>query len=477
MKLSELYAEWLLPTGQWFLEHPLSMLCAMLVPLILCAVLRRAYPGRPLLVLVAIPVMLSFGVLAESTFRYFVLLLDGLVLTAATLDLATTVGRKRISAERRVLRVASILKPHDVALTVSNRSWRSVRVVVRDDLPAEFEATPDEFSIRLRRRSRATLAYKFVAQARGKFQMEHVHLRIASLLGLWQTYLKPNVSSEIHVYPDMKQLGQYAVMARTNRLSLIGVKRTRKIGQDNEFERLRDYAQDDNYRHIDWRATARRNKLTVRDFQVNQSQRIIFLLDCGRMMTNRSEGLTLLDHALNAVLMMSYVALRQGDSVGLICFGDGVKRYVPPRGGMAQMNQLLHAGFDRFPELVESRYDQAFLYLNNYCPKRALVVLITNVIDEVNKLQVEQYLGSLVGRHLPMGVLLRDHELFDAVDHPTRTIEGVYEAAAAAEILTWRHQVLRDLEHRGVLSLDVFPEDMTAPLINRYLSIKARHLL
>jgi len=243
---------------------------------------------------------------------------------------------------------------------------------------------------------------------------------------------------------------------------LMGVRRTRKIGLDNEFERLRDYTRDDNYKHIDWRTTARRNKLTVKDFQTNQSQRIIFMVDCGRMMTNEAAGLSLLDHAFNAVLLMSYVALRQGDSVGLVCFSNEIHTFVPPRSGMKQMNQLLHASFDRFPQLVESRYDEAFLYLRTHCPKRALVVLITNVIDEVNSHQIEQYLGSIVGRHLPLAVLIRDHRLFDAADHPVGPEDSLYRAAAAAEILTWRHQVLTDLEHNGVLTIDTFPEDMTA---------------
>ena len=283
------------------------------------------------------------------------------------------------------------------------------------------------------------------------------------------------VNSELNVYPDISQLAEYAVLARTNRLSLMGVRRTRHIDQDNEFERLRDYALDDNYKHIDWRSTARRQKLTVKQFQANQSQRVIFLVDCGRMMTNKAADLSLLDHALNAMLMLGFVALRQGDSVGLLAFSDEIHNYVPPRGGMTQMNRLLHAAFNRFPKLVESRYDQAFLYLAANCRKRSLIVLITNVIDEVNSAQVEQYLKNLVGRHLPLGILLRDHRLFDAVEDVGDG--NVFRQAAAAEIISWRSQVLRDLENQGVLMLDVFPEQMTAPLVNRYLDIKARHLL
>jgi uncharacterized protein (DUF58 family) len=144
---------------------------------------------------------------------------------------------------------------------------------------------------------------------------------------------------------------------------------------------------------------------------------------------------------------------------------------------MKQMNQLLHASFNRFPELIESRYDDAFLYLNSHCKKRSLVVLLTNVIDEVNAHQIESYLRNLVGRHLPLGVILRDHRLFDAADRDPANDEQLFAAGAASEILLWRHQVLRDLEHHGVLALDVFPEDMTARLVNSYLEIKARHLL
>ena len=141
------------------------------------------------------------------------------------------------------------------------------------------------------------------------------------------------------------------------------------------------------------------------------------------------------------------------------------------------MNHLLRASFDRFPTLVESRYGDAFLHLSKHCRKRSLVVLVSNVIDEINANQVHQYLSTIVGRHLPLAVLLRDHELFSAADANWQDDAELFRSAAAAEILCWRHEVLTDLQHQGVLSLDVFPEDMTAPLINQYLEVKARHLL
>jgi uncharacterized protein (DUF58 family) len=468
------------------------LLALTALPISALAFYLRAYPHRPLVYLLILPAGMSIVLaiagpqLAPTVAIPFLghdwhvpwplLMVDLVVLVVTIGDLLTLPRNSDFSAERSTGHMASITKSHRATLTISNLSNRARMAWIRDDADQDLCPDPEDFIISLRAKSRSILHYDMRPKERGAYRMQHVYIRVRSLMGFWQRILTYDVRSDINVYPDMQQIADYAVLARTNRLSQIGVRRTRRIGQDHDFERLRDYTLDDNFKHIDWRATARRNKLTVKDFQSSQSQRIIFLVDCGRMMTNESAGISLLDHALNAMLMLSYVALRQGDSVGLLCFADSVSRYVPPKGGHSQMNHLLHAAFDREPELVESRYDQAFLYLSSHCRKRALVVLITNVIDEVNAHQIEQYLAALVGRHLPLGVMMRDHRLFDAAN-TERAGSNIYRAAAAADILAWRQQVLKDLETKGVLSLDVFPEDMTAPLINRYLNIKARHLL
>ena len=458
----------------------------IVVPIILLLVVvgRRwhIYPHRPLVLAASVPALLSIGLVAWPSFWPVLLSLDSLLITLAMVDLFTLGREKQFAVERQVGLIASLAKTHSVSLTITNRSGRDQPVWIRDGSPEELTAEPEEMVVRLPSQSRSTLQYLLRAKRRGAFELPAVYLRIRSKWGLWQRILQIPVVSHVNVYPDMQQLAEYALLARTNRLSLMGVRRTRRLGQDNEFERLRDYTLDDNYKHIDWRSTARRHKLTVKDFQANQSQRIVFLVDCGRMMTGEAAGLSLLDHALNAMLMLSYVALRQGDQVGLLCFSDRIHTFVSPRGGMGQMNRLLHNSFDRFPKMVESRYDDAFLHLAAHVRKRALVVLITNVIDEVNAHQVQQYLSTFSGRHLTLGVLLRNRQMVAPVEHlddlPTgEPDQSTYEAAAAATILNWRHQVIVDLERKGVLAIDVFPEDLAAPLVNRYLDIKARHLL
>lgn len=448
------------------------------VPLFLLA-RRRIYPENTFVYLMLIPCLISLLLLVAPETLLLVLLVDAVIIVLGMVDLYSLPRPGSFRASREMERVSSLNKPHDVALTIvhSLPGGRLFPVAIRDDVPQELDAVPAESVVAMRGRCRARVAYKLTPRSRGAFRLHCVHLRVTSRWRLWKRLYSCPAESVVHVYPDMVQLAEYAVLARTNRLSLLGVRQSRKIGQDHDFERLRDYTLDDNYKHIDWRATARRNRLTVKEYQTSQSQRIVFLLDCGRMMNSTADGNSLLDHALNAMLMLSYVALRQGDSVGLVCFSNRIHNSVPARGGMSQMNHLLHASFDRFPELVESRYDLAFLHLASHFRKRALVVLISNLIDEVNSFQVNRYLRAQVGRHLPLGVLLRDHQLFDAAETAPPFGRQLFRAAAAAEIINWRHQVLTDLEHQGVLTLDVFPEDMTAPLVNRYLDIKARHLL
>jgi uncharacterized protein (DUF58 family) len=439
----------------------------------------RVYPTWWWMAPLAISLVLSVFAIFFPVLSSLVLLADGVLVALVTVDLALLCANSRhnIHAQRRVARTASLGVDLPSELTIENASPLRLRGALRDDLPMEFECRPSSHRLDLPPRSRVTMRRMLMPRRRGAFQLDHVYLQLSSPLRLWVRQVTLNVNSRLNVYPDMKQLSDYALLARTNRLSLIGVRRTRRIGQDSDFERLRDYTRDDNYRHIDWRSTARRRKLTVRQFQSDQSQRIIFMLDCGRMMTNQREGYSLLDHALNAMLMMSYVALVQGDEVGMLCFSDSVHSYLPPRGGASQMNRLLQAGFDQFPRMVESRYDDAFLYLSNHCKRRSLVALATSVIDEVNASQIVDYLANLTGRHLPLGVLIRDRQMFDAADAPDGGPLNMYAAAVAADILLWRHQRIVDLQHRGVLVVDAFPDELTAPLVNEYLRIKAKHLL
>ena len=464
----------------FLVQRPVLLLLLMGLPLLLLAWLGKIYPQRRMLALVALPAVVALFSVFLAPVAYLALGLLVLLLLIAISDIFSIPSSSKLEVSRTSGSIASLGKSHEVKVELINKSLKVNQVNIRDDLPDEFDATPEEFASFTGKKSKTRFTYDFNSHARGKFDLQRVHVKVSSRLKFWAAFYQLPCESTISVYPDMKQIAEYDLLARTNRLSQTGVRRVRKIGQDNEFERLRDYTKDDNYKHIDWRTTARRRKLTVKDFQSTQSQRIIFMVDCARMMTGQSDNLSMLDHAFNAMLMLSYIALKQGDSVGLLNFSDTIHNYTPPRSGIGHINRLLHASFDQEARYVEARYDKAFLYTKQQCSKRSLVVLITNVIDEINAHQIMQYTSNLTGQHLPMCLLLKDHDLFDIVDDydpDSSAKNSVYAAAAAATIVNWRREVLTEMKHRGVLALEAFPENMTAQLINQYLEIKARHLL
>jgi uncharacterized protein (DUF58 family) len=440
--------------------------------------MKMLWPGRALGIALLLPALLSLAILVTDSVIPVVITLDVAVAGLAFLDLMTLIGSARHTVERRLGQVCSLGEPQKVEVLLENKSGRGRLVCLRDDVPAEFSADPREFEIELPRGRRAVLTYHVIPKRRGTYVFERVDALIASRLGFWRRQATWPVITQVRVYPDIHQIARYTMLARRDRLSTLGLRRTRRLGTDNEFERLRDYIEGDDPRHLDWRATARRRKLTCRAYQHNQSQRIIFLIDCGRLMAgDTGDGLSPLDHAFNAMLLLAHVALIRGDQVGLLAFSDRVRAYVAPAGGPLRIKRLVHSVHNVFPEIIESRYDRAFLELEKRCRKRSLVVLLTNLFDDVNAQILSEYLENLTGRHLPLGAFLRDHDLFALADRaPDAGIE-LYQGAAAAAILSWREQVLARLRLQGVLTLDVFPQELTAVLVNRYLEIKARHLL
>ena len=519
----------------------------------------KTYPTPRAILLFAVATLgATFGFVFENIFpEPLVYVVDAVVALALLVDWGVVLFTGRgVTAARQTEEVAALGRPHETTLIVSNESNRAVSCEVVDDSSSfaqsmpplakidalaiqpeeqpEFDAAHNfaYFSRRLiPAKSSEYFEYRLLWNRRGVFQFEFVGLRFSGPLNLWRRYKRIPCRSTFRVYPNLCQLSRQEMIARKSQFLLQGVRRTRRIGQDSEFERLRDYTLDDQYKFIDWKATARHNKLIVRDFQTVRNQRVIIALDAGRMTMNRSNGITLFDSALNATLALAYIALRQGDEVGCLVFSDDVKAFVPPQGGASHMNSIIRSVFDVFPERIESRYDRAFAYLKRHAPKRALVVLATNILDQRNAEQIQSFMTGLSGAHLPLGLFLRERSLFDAVERFDEMEDGVraggavqvnakganaasklsrwakqyreadpvdelerlfrqdgrvesnspedafFQAGAASEILNWRRRTLAYLEARGALALDVFPEDATAPLVNKYLEIKARKLL
>jgi uncharacterized protein (DUF58 family) len=435
----------------------------------------RFIPGRALLLALMVPAALGLAALADPELVPAMLLADGVVVLLALLDLLL-VRRAGVEVTRQVRETVSLARPVVVTLEVKNLLSRKVTFALNEGLfeHAEAEGLPVSVEVEAKVVRRAT--YRLTAMERGEQRLGDHYVRYPSPGGFWIRQVRIPAETKLRVFPDVQAVRHYEMLARQNR-DIMSSRLTKMRGGDTEFERLRDFLPDDEFRRIDWRATARRRKLTVREFQLEKNQNLVFMLDCGRMMTAQWDGLTALDYALNSTLMLSHVAIRRGDQVGLIAFDERVTRIIKPRGGAAASNQIIQATYNLFPSMVESDYEQAFRTLKLHVKKRTLVVFISHAIDEQTARRVQVLARDLLPQHLPLCVLLRDRELESRALGTPRDHEEFCIQAAASEMLMWRDRLHREMQRAGILVLDVLHSQLTGGLVSRYLEVKARGLI
>jgi uncharacterized protein (DUF58 family) len=429
-------------------------------------------PTRRLVLLFAAPLVLSVGVLFAPAVTVPLVALDLVLVGLALGDLVA--ARGVVEAARAFSPVQAVGRPFEVRLQVTNVGTRPLQLRFTDDAPGITEGLPLEAS--LAPGAAAEGRYALAIDRRGQHHFGDVTVRWTSPLGLWERQRRVAIPGTVRVYPDFAQLRHYGLRGPQAR-ERVPVRARRRPGGENEFERLRPYVPGDPYRHIDWKATARRREFVTREFGQESNQNLIFLLDAGRMMSGRSGSLTAFDHALNAAVMMGQVALKHGDRVGLLAFDGTIRAWLPPKAGVRSANRLIRGTYDLFPSLEEPDYALAFRYLTQRVRRRSLVVLLTAVVDEPNAELATQLVQALGSRHLACAAWIRDVGVDDLWERPADTPRDVYVRGAAAELLGWRERALAGLRRRGALVVDCAPGELTPSLLGRYLEIKARRLL
>lgn len=431
-------------------------------------------PTGRLVGLSVLPLVLSIGVLFAPAVAIPVVALDVVLAGLALADLVA--ARGQVSVRRTFAPVQAVGRPFDVTLEVANVGRRAVEVRYTDDAPGAVTGLPAEAVVAPSVTARST--YALVVDRRGQHGFGDATVRWRSPLGLWEKQRRFGAPSGdvVRVYPDFAQLRETGLRGRLSE-QRAPVRARRRPGGESEFQRLRPYVPGDSYRHVDWKATARRRDLVTREFGQEQNQNLVFLLDCGRMMSARSGALTAFDHALNAAVLLGQVALRHGDRVGLLAFDRAARVWLPPQGGRRTAGRLIRATYDLQPSLEEPDYAAAFRHLQHHVKRRSLVVLLTAVADEVNADLATSLVQALRSRHLAVSVWVRDAEVDALLDAPAADDEQRYVRAAAAEIVAWREQALAGLRQRGALVLDLPSNGLTRGLLDGYLEVKARRLL
>ncbi|MBI5650822.1 MAG: DUF58 domain-containing protein [Chloroflexi bacterium] len=370
-----------------------------------------------------------------------------------------------------------------VVIRVTNRSRRAARVIVRDEFPAQFIA--DQLVLREQKiapRATGEFRYHIRPPRRGDYRFGDLNLRWRGILGLIVRQARFPAGAPVKVYPNLLDIRKYELLVRKGQLAEMGLRQTRWLGSGTQFERLREYQFDDEFRRIDWKATARRGKPITREFETERSQNIIALLDVGRLMrapvggpsASSGHSLEKVDYAVNAALMLSYVAGLRGDKVGLLAFADNVTHYLPPKAGKGQFYRMLATLYAIESQPVEADYTRAFAYLRAKHKKRSLIILFTDLASGLAAKTLVAQIAPLWPRHLPLLVALNDPAVVAIARVMPNDSPSVYERMVAEQLLDERAVTLESLRRRGILTLDVPANQLTIAVVNKYLELKAR---
>lgn len=368
--------------------------------------------------------------------------------------------------------------PVHVDLSVS-KALRPVRVWLRDEPPSVFGIAESDRLLTATIETGKThqFTYQVRPPRRGDYHFGDVWLRWESPLGLLRRQTRIAAAEPVKVYPNLADVRKYDLMLRRNRLREIGLRSLRIYGTGGEYERLRDYLPDDEYRRINWRATARRGKPITTEYQAERSQNIMILLDVGRMMRSPIGDVAKLDFAVNSVLLLTYVAAQKGDKVGMLTFDDGVQTWVAPRSGKQQFHAMLEQLYAVEGQAVEPDYGAAFAYLSERLKRHSLVLVFTELTGSISTEMLVRQLVRLRKRHLCLLVTIGDPTVQRLARQCVEDSASLYERMVAEEMLAERALTLEKLRHAGIFTLDVPADELSVAVINRYLEIKARMLI
>ena len=431
-------------------------------------------PHRPLLILATAWLVLGIACALGAGWLWLWQIVGGCGLLLALLDAALGRARRgRIGVERLLPRTLAVGHELRVRLRFVRRDQRpgTLRGWAMDGHPAAFRARGLPLAFAAAPARSMHNEYILMLGERGQFAFTGVDLRLCSPLGLWLVSEHVALDDQVRVYPDFARTVQYTLLATDHRLSQMGILRRRRRGEGLEFHQLRDYRQEDPLRNIDWKASAHARHLIAREYQDERDQQIVFLLDCSQRMAARDGALSHFDHSLNALLLLAWVALRQGDGVGMLSFAHDKPRFMLPKKSVARVSHLLNAMYDLQPSLRAPDYLAAAEDLSRRLKKRALIVLATNLRDEDN-VTLLPAVRHLAQRHAISVASLREPLVDTLIHAPVEDFEQALSRAAALAYAAARRRQAALLRHAGVQLLEVTPAQLPVALINHYWARK-----
>ncbi|MBO0350417.1 DUF58 domain-containing protein [Phormidium pseudopriestleyi FRX01] len=434
-------------------------------------------PSRLLYLLLGLGIVIAIfiAILFNPTVSIFITLtFDCIVLILGFID-SQRLRNYRVNVTRSPLGKLSIGRDNPVVLTVEARKKLAV-IRIGDRYPMAFEVSAPHLQTTVAANTTQELTYTVKPSKRGEYEWGDIQVRQLGSWGLaWLDWTIP-AAVKVPVYPDLVGLRSLTIRLALQSTGTMR-QRMRRLGNGTEFAELREYGMGDDTRLIDWKATARRHRPLVRVLEPEREQTLLILLDRGRLMTAQVQGMQRFDWGLNATLSLVLAGLNRGDRVGVAVFDRDIHTWIPPAQGQHQMPHLIERLTPLQPVLLEPDYMGAVTRVVSQQTRRALVVMITDIVDATASAELLGALQRLTPRYLPFCVTLRDPQVDEIAHTSTNEIDTTYSRAVALNLLSQRQLVFANLKQKGVLVLDAPANLISDQVVDSYLQLKARNLL
>ena len=387
------------------------------------------------------------------------------------------VGQLPVSAERFCTERFSNGDENIITLQVINHRSYKINVDVLDELPYQFQSVSKPLILLVEPGETRTHTYSLKPLERGEYYFGIINLFLLGPLGLAVRHIRSGSEKTVAVYPSFMQMRRYQLLSVTSQLEEKGSRQLRKIGSSQEFEQIKEYVPGDDYRTINWQATARRNGLMINTFMDERSQQVICIIDKGRNMKMAFEGMTLLDYAINASLVLSNIVLLKQDKAGLLTYGKTIDQFIAPDKRSSHISHLLETLYRQQTHFLDSNTEALYAAIRQRIKQRSLLILFTNFESMYGLQRQLPYLKKIASYHALLVIFFENTELSDMQKETAATLEDVYTKTIANKFSFDKRQMVKELQNAGIMALLTAPQKLNANVINKYIEVKARQMV
>ncbi len=427
--------------------------------------------------------VISIVVVFILAFFYDPLLLMGKLLLlclfiALFIDgIAVFISRQPLTAERRCADRFSNGDENAVNLVFNNHQPYKIIVLVIEEVPYQFQHVNHQFTVQLPPSASFITSYQVRPTERGEYRFGIINILLYSPLRLVIRHLRLGTEKTVAVYPSFVQMKRYQLMSVTSRVSEKGSRPLRKLGSSLEFEQIKEYVSGDDYRSINWQATARKNALMLNTFMDERSQQVVCIIDKGRNMKMSFAGMTLLDYAINSALVLSNLVMQKQDKAGLLTYGKKVDQFVRPDKQSNHIALLLEALYRQQTNFTDSDTEALYTAIRQHIRQRSLLILFTNFESRYGLERQLPFLKKIASYHALLVVFFENNGLTDLQNTPAVTVGDVYEKVIAKKFIHEKRQMVKELQNAGIMALLTAPQKLTVNVINKYMEAKARQVV